>query len=314
MKMNLKVRNSLLLVLTALIWGIAFVAQSEGGDAVGPYTFNCIRSLIGAAVLLPVIYVLDKKHYCKKDLKDTTNRKNLLKGGVACGIILCIASNIQQLGLYYGASAGKAGFLTTCYILLVPILGLFLKKRCSFNIWIGVALALAGLYLLCIKESFAFHFSDILLLICAFCFAVHILVIDHFAPLVDGVKMSCIQFLVAGVLSIIPTCLCDIPSMGIIPWIQAFGNLSAWIPILYAGVLSCGVAYTLQIIGQVGLNSTVASLLMSLESVFSVLAGWVLLQETMSPKELSGCALIFAAVVLAQIPVKSHKPEFISQN
>ena len=168
MKMNLKVRNSLLLVLTALIWGIAFVAQSEGGDAVGPYTFNCIRSLIGAAVLLPVIYVLDKKHYCKKDLKDTVNRKNLLKGGVACGIILCIASNIQQLGLYYGASAGKAGFLTTCYILLVPILGLFLKKRCSWNIWIGVALALAGLYLLCIfcLPFFRYSAPDLCFLLC----------------------------------------------------------------------------------------------------------------------------------------------------
>lgn len=309
MKMNLKLRNSLLLVLTALIWGVAFVAQSAGGDAVGPYTFNCIRSLIGAVVLLPVIYVMGRKKILKKNLHDPENRRNLWKGGIACGIVLGIASNVQQLGLYFGASAGKAGFLTACYILLVPILGLFLKKRCSWNIWIGVMLTLAGLYLLCIKESFSFHFSDVLLLLCAFCFAIHILVIDHFAPLVDGVIMSCIQFLVAGVLSLFPMCLYDIPSAGITSWLQALSNPTAWISILYAGVLSCGVAYTLQIIGQVGLNSTVASLLMSLESVFSVLAGWLLLQETMSIRELSGCALIFAAVVLAQIPVQqlSHR-------
>lgn len=305
MKTNRKLRNSLLLILTALIWGIAFVAQSEGGDAVGPYTFNCVRCLIGAAVLIPLILVLDKKHFFKKDLSDQNNRKNLLIGGTACGLVLCIASNLQQLALYLGASAGKAGFLTACYILLVPILGLFMKKRCAWNIWVGVGLTLIGLYLLCVKESLSFQFADILLLICAFCFAIHILVIDHFSPLVDGVKMSCIQFFVAGLLSAIPMCISDIPSVGISAWAGSFANPDAWIPILYAGVFSCGVAYTLQIIGQNGLNSTVASLLMSLESVFSVLADWLLLQETMSPKELFGCALIFTAVILAQIPVKS---------
>lgn len=305
MKTNLKLRNSLLLILTALIWGIAFVAQSEGGDAVGPYTFNCIRFLIGAVVLIPLIAVLDKKHFFKKDLSDRTNRKNLLTGGIACGLVLCIASNLQQLGLYFGASAGKAGFLTACYILLVPVLGLFMKKRCSWNIWLGVGLTLIGLYLLCVKESLSFQFSDLLLLACAFCFAIHILVIEHFSPLVDGVKMSCIQFFAAGLLSAVPMCISDISSAGVSAWIGAFGNADAWIPILYAGIFSCGVAYTLQIIGQNGLNSTVASLLMSLESVFSVLAGWFLLHETMSSKELLGCALIFTAVILAQIPVKS---------
>lgn len=307
MKTNLKIRNSCLLILTALIWGIAFVAQSEGGDAVGPYTFNAARFLIGAGVLVPVILFLDKKKFFKKNLADKENRKNLFIGGISCGLVLCIASNLQQLGLYLGASAGKAGFLTACYILLVPIFGLFMKKRCSLNIWVGVGLTLIGLYLLCVKESLSFQFADLLLLICAVCFAVHILVIDHFSPLVDGVKMSCIQFLVAGLLSLIPMALSDIPSVGVSAWLGAFANSNAWIAILYAGVLSCGVAYTLQIIGQNGLNSTVASLLMSLESVFSVLAGWMLLNETMNAKELLGCALIFSAVVLAQIPAKALK-------
>lgn len=307
---SVKIKHSLLLVITALIWGIAFVAQSEGGDAVGPYTFNCIRSIIGGIVLLPVIYIMDKKEKSEDDCNyHKKDNKPLLIGGISCGIILCLATNIQQLGLYYGTSAGKAGFLTACYILLVPILGLFLKKKCGWNIWVGVMIAIMGLYLLCINGSISLQFSDLLLMLCAIIFAVHILVIDHFSPLVSGVKLSCIQFFVCGILTSVPMFISDMNHSlsGIDTWLSAFTSWDAWIAILYAGVFSSGVAYTFQIIGQKGLNPTVASLIMSLESVFSVLAGWVLLGESMSTKELTGCVLIFSAIILAQLPVKSGK-------
>lgn len=302
-------RNSCLLVLTAFIWGVAFVAQSEGGDAVGPFTFNCIRCLIGSLVLIPAIMVLDKMGLTSRKPVTKEEKRILLTGGISCGIILCIASNLQQIGIYLGAPAGKAGFLTACYILLVPILGLFFKKKCGWNVWIGVLITLAGLYLLCIKDSFSLQLSDMLLLLCALAFSMHIMTIDHFSPLVDGVRMSCIQFMTAGILSAIPMFLYDMGHSisGIQAWAPALFTADAWIPILYAGVMSCGVAYTLQIIGQQGVNPTVASLLMSLESVFSVLAGWVLLGEKLEARELIGCVLIFCAVVLAQIPVKEHR-------
>lgn len=227
----------------------------------------------------------------------------LLTGGIACGIALAIASNLQQVGIYMGSPVGKAGFLTACYTLIVPILGLFLKKKCGWNIWLGIAIAVVGLYLLCIQGDFSIQFSDFLLLLCALSFAVQILIIDHYVYLVDGVRMACIQFMVSGMISAVPMILADVghSESGILEWASALENPYAWIPILYAGVLSCGVAYTLQIIGQRGMNPTVASLLMSLESVFSVLAGWALLGEALSGREILGCVLIFGAVVLAQL-------------
>lgn len=301
-----KFTHSLLLLLTAFIWGIAFVAQSEGGDAVGPYTFNCLRSIVGGIVLIPVIKILDKAELTSNKPLTKKDRKLLLLGGCLCGTALCIASNLQQMGLFLGASAGKAGFLTACYILIVPILGLFLKKKCGWNVWIGVLITLAGLYLLCMKDNSAFNLADILVLICAFCFSFHILIVDHFSPMVDGVRMSCIQFFVCGILTAIPMFIIDMECSfsSLQTWGAAFSNPSAWIALLYAGVMSCGVAYTLQIVGQNGLNPTIASLLMSLESVFSVLAGWVLLGEKMGTSEILGCCLIFIAIVLAQIPIK----------
>lgn len=303
-----QIRNSLILLLTSLIWGISFVAQSEGGDAVGPYTFNSIRSFIGSLVLVPVIIFINKKGLSSKMPKSNKDLKQLLLGGLCCGIALCIATNIQQLGIYLGASPGKAGFLTACYILIVPILGIFLKRKCGWNIWVGVLIALAGLYLLCCtSDSFGLSFADVLLLLCALIFSFHILIIDHFSPLVDGVCMSCIQFLICGILTAIPTIFVDIPKMGFEIWLQSFATWDAWIPILYAGVFSCGVAYTLQIIGQDGLNPTIASLIMSLESVFSVLAGWIILGDRLGTREILGCILIFSAIVLAQIPFGKRK-------
>lgn len=303
-----KRRHSFLLILTALIWGTAFTAQSAGGDAAGPYTFNCIRSLIGALVLLPVIGLSDRLHLTRHRPVSRKDWRLLLAAGVACGAALTVASNFQQMGLYFGATAGKAGFLTACYMLIVPVLGLFFHKKCGWNVWIGIVTAIAGLYLLCIKEDFRIGFSDLLLLFCALVFAVHILVIDFFAERVDGVRMSCIQFLVCGVCSAVPMYFVDIRhshASDLMAWSAAFWEPSAWIPILYAGVLSCGAGYTLQILGQQGVNPTVASLLLSLESVFSVLAGWVILGEALQGREILGCVLIFGAVIFAQLPMQS---------
>ncbi len=305
MRNSKKLTHSLLLILTALIWGVAFVAQSTGGDAVGPYAFNSIRSLIGGLALLPVIALLDRIAPSGKKPHTPAQKKQLFLGGLCCGIMLFLGSTFQQVGLYLGSPAGKAGFLTACYIVLVPILGLFLKKKCGWNIWIGVVIAVAGLYLLCIKAGFFLQTSDLLLLICSVCFALHILVIDHFSPLVDGVRMSCIQFLVCGIIGLIPAFFSDMhhSPAGILSWSAVLASPQAWISLLYAGILSCGVGYTLQIIGQEGLHPAVASLLMSLESVFSVLAGWIILHQTLSARELGGCALLFAAILLAQVPV-----------
>jgi drug/metabolite transporter (DMT)-like permease len=317
--MRKEVRNSFLLVITALVWGIAFVAQKEGGGEAGPFTFNCIRSLIGAVVLVPVIKLLGRR----KDLAAASgasddgqniqreadsrhwNTRQLWLGGICCGIILFVSSTLQQLGMYYGTAAGKAGFLTACYILLVPIMGLFLGRKCHWNIWVSVLIALAGLYFLCLTETLTLQKSDVLVLLCAVTFSVHILVVDHFSPLVDGVKMSCIQFFVCGLLGILPMICFDMKPLsgGLSVWLLSLGTWDVWIPILYAGVMSCGVGYTLQIVGQEGVNPTVASLLMSLESVFSVLSGMVILHETMSLREILGCVLVFAAVIFAQVPV-----------
>lgn len=305
-----KFRNSCLLILTALIWGIAFVAQSEGGDAVGAYTFNSIRSVIGGLVLIPVIMAFSRgKHRAaaQKDICVTTqkNKKFLALGGLCCGVVLFISSTLQQVGITMGTSAGKAGFLTACYIVLVPIFGIFLKRRCGLNVWVSVVFAIVGLYFLCINGAIALQTGDILLILGAFGYAAHILIVDYFSPKVDGIKMSCIQLLICGLLGMVPMFFVDMKHSiaGITAWAPSLASWSAWIPILYAGVLSAGVGYTLQIIGQVGLNPTVASLLMSLESVFSVLAGWLILGQKLSGRELFGCALIFAAVVLAQIDV-----------
>ena len=306
-------RNSFLLVLAAFIWGIAFVAQSEGGKF-GPYTFNGIRFLLGAAVLCPVLLIMSKKNPDHK-APSSKSRKALITGGIACGIVLGFASTLQQLALFYGATAGKAGFLTTCYILIVPIIGLFLGKKCGWNIWIGIGLALIGLYLLCMKGSFSLQLPDLLLLLCALGFSFHILCVGHFSPLVDGIKLSCVQFLVAGIVSLIPAFFIDMQhSFANIPsTLAAFGAPAALISLLYAGILSSGAGYTLQVVGQKGINPTIASLLMSLESVFSVLGGWIILHERMNGRELFGCALIFAAVILAQIPLEAFRRKSSTQ-
>ena len=297
-------KSPALLFLTAVVWGVAFVAQSVGMDYVGPFTFNCIRCLIGAVVLVPCIWFLDRWKQrldgasCGREAAGAPGGASdgshaLLAGGVCCGLALFVASNLQQIGIQY-TTVGKAGFITALYIVMVPVFGIFLKKRAGIRVWVSVALAVAGLYLLCITDRLALGKGDILVLLCAVVFAVHILVVDHFSAKTDGVRMSCIQFLVCGLLSGVCMLITEHPEMRLI--------LQAWQPILYAGVFSCGVGYTLQIVGQKGTDPTVASLILSLESVVSVLAGWLLLGQRLSVRELGGCALMFAAILLAQMP------------
>ncbi len=292
-------KNPAMLLLAAFIWGSAFVAQSVGMDYVGPLTFNCVRSIIGGVVLIPCIFLLERLKSPEERARAAaeSDRKTLLAGGVSCGIVLCAATSMQQFGMQY-TSVGKAGFITALYIVIVPVLGLFFGKRCGLKIWLGVFIALVGFYLLCMTGGFALERGDLYLLCCSLLFSFHILVIDHFSPLVDGVKMSCIQFLVSGVLSGAAMLLFETPSIA--------GIVAGAGPILYAGVLSSGVAYTLQIIGQKNYNPTVATLLLSLESVFSVLTGWLVLHQKLSPREIAGCVLIFAAVILAQLPEKAN--------
>ncbi|MEO2263198.1 DMT family transporter [Dorea sp. YH-dor228] len=291
-------KNAFMLILTAFIWGTAFVAQSVGMDYLGPFTFNGVRSLIGGVALIPCIWILQKLNDKSDPVTEERNRKDLLIGGISCGVLLFAASSLQQVGIQY-TTAGKAGFITAFYIVFVPVLGIFLGKKTGWKVWTAVILALAGLYFLCITEKFTIGKGDIFLFACALVFSLHILVIDYFSPKVEGVKMSCIQFLVCGIISLPFMFLLEIPKMGAI--VDA-----AW-PLLYAGVLSCGVAYTLQIIGQKNVNPAIASLILSLESCFSVLAGWVILGEKLSVRESIGCILMFAAIILAQLPDKKDK-------
>lgn len=298
-----------MLFLAAIIWGFAFVAQSAGMDYVGPFTFNAVRCLIGSAVLVPVALLwsnkagkqesttIERQRNPQEKNKISTwfkNNSTLLLGGTLCGLFLGIATNLQQIGIMT-TTVGKAGFLTALYIVIVPILGMFFKRKCGINVWIGVLCSVVGLYLLCMTGGVGgIAKGDIYLLACAILFSFHILVIDCFAPKVNGVWMSCIQFLVAGILSAILMFATETPMLDDI-W-------EAKLPILYAGVLSCGVAYTFQILGQKNYNPTIAVLILSLESTFSVIGGFLILRETLSGRELLGCGLMFVAIVLAQLP------------
>ena len=299
--MKQQIKSSLILLLTASIWGVDFVAQSVGMEYIGPFTFNAIRCVLGGLVLIPVILVLKKKKETGAENQEKEDKKTLWAGGIACGVILCIASNLQQFGIME-ASVGKSGFFTALYIVMIPVIGIFIGKRPGIKLWFCVALAVVGMYLLCMKDgSFTIERADIMLLLCALAFSFHILVVDYFSPKVDGVKMSCIQFFVCGVLSAVGMLFTETPD---ISNIQA-----AWLPLLYAGLLSCGVGYTLQIVGQKGINPVIASLIMSLESVISALAGWVILGQVLSPKEILGCVLMFVAIIITQIPIGNKKTD-----
>lgn len=282
-----------MLLAAAMIWGAAFVAQTVGMDYVEPFTFQTARYFLGGVVLLPVIRFLDQRGNAKKPVT-RQQRRYLWYSGLGCGLILFAACSLQQLSLLY-IEAGKSGFLTSLYIILVPVAGLLFGKNVKPWVWGSVALALVGSYLLC-SGGMSLGKGELLVLGSAVLFTAHILLIDHVSPRVDGVRLSCMQFLVASGLSLVFMFAAETPRWDAL--------LQCWLPICYAGILSAGVGYTFQILGQAYTEPTVASLLMSLESVFSMLFGWLLLHQVLSPMELLGCGLVFAGVILAQLPGK----------
>ncbi len=292
-------KRSFLAIISAFIWGTTFVAQTA--NFLGTLSFNAFRSFISLFFLIPAILVQSKgdvRHVLSE--KDKESTKKLIIGGILCGVALTFASFFQQLGIDSGTESGKAGFITAMYIVLVPILGLFLKKKCNFLTWICVIIAGIGLYLLCIKNGFSIRPSDGFVLASALVFAIHIHIIDKFSPYCNGFKLSCIQFITVGVLSLIPALIFEHNTL-------TWENFSqSIIPLLYAGILSSGIAYTLQIIAQKGSNPTVTSILLSTESLFSVIAGAIVLHEVFTPQEYVGCALMLIAILLTQIPIKKN--------
>ena len=309
-----------MLVLTAMVWGGSFVAQKSGMELIGPFAFNGIRTIIGGIVLIPLIMVLDRMKSKKQasatavkaaaadSVLSEADKKNeqklLITGSICCGLALLVAGMLQQIGMMY-TTAGKAGFITALYVVLVPIFGRILGKKIRPLIWLCVLASAFGLYLLCMPASGGFgHINkgDLIVLACALCFAVHILLIDYFSPKVDGVRLSCLQFFIAGTLCVIlmfpldPVLGYDIPSLSQL--------LDAWIPIVYAGALSCGAGYTMQIVAQADTDPAVASMILCLESVFAVIAGMLILGESLSLREAAGCIIMFAAILAAQLPAK----------
>lgn len=301
MKHN-QVRQVVFPILAAFIWGTAFVAQDLCADSIGTFAFNATRYFIAVLALLVVIAVSDK---AKKNRPTPTAEekkaanKQLWLGGLCCGVALAIASNFQQAGLVAGTDAGKAGFITALYVVLVPVFGLFFNRKVSLPVWIAVVCSVVALYLLCIKGDFSLAAGDLLILVCAVCFAVHILVIDHFTAYCDGVKLSCLQFLFAGIISAVCMFLFETVDFAAI-W-------SCILPLLYVGIFSCGVGYTLQILAQKDSNPTVVTILLSLESVFAVIAGAIILHQQMTAREYIGCVVMFVAVILAQIQFPEKK-------
>ena len=288
-----KMYGNILLLLTAVIWGCAFVAQSVGMDLVGPFTFQSFRCALAVVFLVPLSLILDKGNL--QTFKTKWLDPKLWKGGLICGIALFAAASLQQVGLLY-TDAGKAGFITAMYIVLVPVLGLFLKQKPPKSALISVLLAVIGLYLLSCLGVSEINKGDLLIMGCALAYAVQITCVDRVAGDLDGLRLNCVQAFVVMVMSV--------PCMFLTEQVVAANVIACWLPLCYAGVLSMGVAYTLQIVGQKSLEPTTASLIMSLESVIAALCGWLILNETMTGTELAGCGLVFAAVVISQLPEK----------
>lgn len=298
--MNKQLRGSISLLTATVIWGFAFIAQSVGMDLIGPFTFQFIRCVLAVLFLIPCSFLLDLGKCSIRESADKWKDPLLWKTGLICGGALFIAASLQQVGLQY-TDAGKAGFITAMYIVLVPILGLFLKRKPPKSAFISVLLAVVGLYLLSCVGVTKVNKGDLLVFGCAVAFAVQILCIDLLAADVDGFRLNCVQSMIVALLSA--------PFMALTETVDLGNILSCWGPLLFAGVLSMGIAYSLQIVGQKDLEPTAASLIMSLESVFAVLGGWWLLGERMTAWELTGCVLVFAAVVISQLPEKKIKKE-----
>ena len=309
--MNRKVRANFLLLTTSFIWGSAFVAQRVGMENLGPFTFNGVRMLVASLALSIVAIILDRgkaksAHVAASEVAASETppadpakaKKMLYLSGLLCGVILFVASSFQQVGLVY-TTAGKAGFITTLYIIIVPVLGLFLRKKVGKRVWFCVFLALIGLYFLSFIEDMQMNIGDVLMLFCALGYAVHIIVIDRCSPYVDSVRLSQIQFFISGVLSLVVMFVFESPNIMHI--------LEAWLPILYVGVISGAIGFTFQIIAQKDTAPAIAALLMSFEAVFAALTGFIILNEILTIRELLGCALMFIAVVVAQLPEKQKE-------
>ena len=293
------IKGSIILLIAAFIWGTAFVAQTSASDNVGAFTFTALRSAIGAA-FLGAFMLLRKLYFniSKKEVAKPMDIKRSLVGGAICGIVLFFATNLQQLGITVYpegvASSGRAGFITATYVVMVAISGIFFGKKLHPVLWAAVAGCVAGMYMLCLSGGFSgIYFGDVLVFLCAICFTAHILVVDRFSD-IDSILLCCLQFTVTGIISAVLMLIFETPDINAI--------LAAWLPIAFTGIMSSGVAYTLQMAGQKHAEPAVASIVMSLESVFSVLAGWVILGETLTTRELIGCVLVFAAVITAQLP------------
>ena len=301
-----KVFGNLILLLTSIIWGLAFVFQRTGMDNVGPITFNGVRMASGSVflVILSIVFDLKKRKGAQaetqNDAETAKKRKRAtLVGGLLCGFFLTVSSLAQQMGMVH-TTAGKAGFITAMYMLIVPIVNLFLfKKKTSKTVWFAIALGIVGMYLLCVKENFTLTSGDALILLCALLFSGHILCCDKYAPICDPIKLSAIQFTVAAVVCLILAFIFETPT--------ASGIISAAVPILYCGIVSGGIGYTLQIIGQKHTDPATASIIMSFESVFAAIAGALILHETMLPQELVGSVIMFAAIILVQLPDRKKK-------
>ena len=300
MKKN-RIRGSLSLLLGTVIWGFAFIAQSVGMDHIGPFTFQAVRCFLAVLFLIPCAFVMDMGKCSFRESAEKWKNPALWKVGGICGCALFVAASLQQIGIVY-TDAGKAGFLTAMYIVLVPVLGLFLGKKPPKSTVFSVALAVVGLYLLSCMGVSEINKGDLFLMGCALAFAVQITCIDRLAGNLDGLRLNCVQSLVVAALSV--------PFLFLTKETVTLSAIAAcWLPLGFAGILSMGVAYTLQIVGQKDLEPAAASLIMSLESVFAALGGWLVLHETMAPWELLGCALVFAGVIVSQLPDRKRRKE-----
>ena len=306
-----QIKGVLILLVTAVIWGSSFVSQSVGAEAVEPFTFMAVRTLMGACFLLPFIIVRDKisaKNLSKQDLfiRKRQNMKTIAYG-VPVGIVLAVATNIQQYAFNY-STAGKIAFVTAMYMFFVPIAGLFMKKKLPLDIWICVIAGFVGLYFLCFKheDTFVVNKGDVLALICAVFFTAQILLLEKYARLCDGIKLSCVEFFTAGTITFILMLIFNHPTWAAIK--QCAPSL------LYSGIMSCGIAYTLQVVGQKYCEATIASLLMCMESVFAVLSAAIILGEKLTPREITGCTIMFVAIVLSQVAdaVRAKKSTLLS--
>ena len=296
--MHPRIRETVLPLLAAAIWGSAFVGQSIAGEYLPPFAVNAVRSVVAVVTLAIVIYGFRRWETVKNGAPKPQDKKKMITGGILCGTVLTIASNLQQIGLV-DTSAGKASFITALYIVIVPLCSIFAGRKLGVNVWCAVALATAGLYFLCIQSGFTVQKGDFFVFLCALFFSAHILVIDHYTRFVDGIYLSFVQFFTCMVISGVISLLTE-------EWTLA--GIQYWIlPILYVGIFSSGIAYTLQIIAQTGTNPAVVSLLLSLESVFGVISGAIVLHERMSGREWLGCALMFTAVILSQLPERAKK-------